>query len=313
MSPEVFVITAMIGVVVVGLWAALRWTGRLQPATASRRLEKWRRTNAQLSEVAHVESRASRVFGAVFVDRLAQWIGGLSNVRASELSETQALLRQAGFRSPSAPRVFAGARVSLELVFFVLAANWARVYGLNAIQSLTVLLCMFAVGRFIPVYLLRGARRRRQRRMLEVLPDFMDLISICLAAGLGVQEAIARVVDEVRELDAVFGDELRVSMLEVSAGRSVAESLLDLADRYGTSELRSLISVLIQSGRYGSSVAGTLDEYSESIRSSRLVAMEARAETIPGKMLLPTVLILLSTLLLVIGPMFWRVNDALMR
>jgi len=149
--------------------------------------------------------------------------------------------------------------------------------------------------------------------MLEVLPDFMDLISICLTAGLSVKDAIDRVVDEVRELDAVFGRELHVTMLEVAAGRSLSESLLDLGDRYGTSELRSLISVLVQSGRYGSSVASTIEDYGESIRSSRLIAIETTAETVPGKMLLPTMMILLSTLALVLGPMFWKVQDALLR
>ena len=306
------IIFVVSGVVVV-LWVAVLLFRQWQTRMTSRRLERWKRTNEQRLEQVQGTAGSNRFFGSAFVDRLATLIGGLSSVRASEVSGTQELLRQAGFRSPSAARVFGGARVSLELLFFVLAANWARAYGFNTIQTLAVLLSMFGLGRFIPVYLLRAVRKRRQRRMLEVLPDFMDLISICLTAGLSVKDAIDRVVDEVRELDAVFGRELHVTMLEVAAGRSLSESLLDLGDRYGTSELRSLISVLVQSGRYGSSVASTIEDYGESIRSSRLIAIETTAETVPGKMLLPTMLILLSTLALVLGPMFWKVQDALVQ
>ena len=276
-----------------------------------RRLMLWE--NARAASSGSSEATGSSQSSPVrdILRKLSVVVGSISNVRSSELNETRELLRQSGFRSPSAVRVFSGARVLIELALFIVAANFARVYSLEPIQTLAALLCMFALGRSIPTYGLRKIRDRRQQRMVEVLPEFMDLLSICLSSGLGVQDSVLRVTDEVRELDTVFGEELHVAMLEVAAGISLEEGLRGLVNRCGTSELRSLVSVLSQSTRYGSGVCESLDEYAESIRSSRLVLAEGQAETAPTKMLFPTMLILLSTLAAVLGPMFWRVSDAL--
>jgi tight adherence protein C len=278
---------------------------------ASKRIIAWRNARASDSGSSDLTKHSASALGRDTLKRISLVLASLSSVRSSELTETRELLRQSGFRSPSAVRVFSGARVVLELALFIVAANFARVYDLALAETIAALLCMFTLGRFIPTYGLTKIRDRRHQRVVEILPEFMDLLSICLGSGLGVQDAMLRITDEVRELDPVFGEELHVSMLEVAAGVALDEALKGLVVRCGTAELRSLVSVLSQSTRYGSGVCESLDEYAESIRSSRLVLAEGQAETAPTKMLFPTMLILFSTLAAILGPMFWRVTDAL--
>ncbi len=299
-----FVLFIVIGYVAITLRSGIS-------TKASKRIIAWRDARASKSGGSDLTKHSQNLLGRDLLKKLSLALASLSNVRSSEQTETRELLRQSGFRSPSAVRVFSGARVVLELALFIVAANFARVYNLALAETLAALLCMFTVGRFIPTYGLTKIRDRRHQRIVEILPEFMDLLSICLGSGLGVQDSMLRVTDEVRELNPVFGEELHVSMLEVAAGVALDDALKGLVIRCGTTELRSLVSVLSQSTRYGSGVCESLEEYAQSIRSSRLILAEGLAETAPTKMLFPTMLILFSTLSAILGPMFWRVSDAL--
>ena len=278
---------------------------------SARRFERWQGARPMDDDDERRTGSGLSALSRSVVSVVGQGLSSLSRLRAGELKETSELLSQAGFRSAAAGRTFAGTRVVLEVALFIMAANFARVFDLSFAQTVSILVLMFALGRFLPTYLLRRVRDRRQRRIVAVLPEFIDLLSICLGGGLGVTDAIERVVEEVRELEPAFGDELNVMVSQIAAGKSEDEALGGLVQRCGTSELRSLVSVLSQSGRYGSRVSESLDEYAEAIRSSRLAEAEGQAETTPTKMLIPTALILISTLAVVLGPMFWRVGSAL--
>lgn len=299
------------GALFVGLLLLFRST---ETAAATRKVE--------LVRAAHSRSRAERSsedadtpegIGSRLLAALGAILAGLSRVRADEVEGMRSLLLEAGFDAPIAVRVYSGGRILLELTLFVAAANVGQAYDLEVLGFVSLLLFAFACGRVLPEYLLSGLRKRRQSRMLAVLPEFMDLLMICLSGGLGVREALARVCDETIKMEPTFGVDLRRALLEVEAGKSLRDAMKRLSDRYGSPELRALLSVVVQSERYGSGVAETLEEYAEMIRATRLSKIEARAETVPSKMLFPTMLILLSTLAAVVVPLFWRVNNALVR
>jgi tight adherence protein C len=212
-----------------------------------------------------------------FADKLEQALDPLSKAipaSPSETSRTRALLMQAGFREHRHVTIYFGLRVLFLgiAVVIVLAGNFFNREPLLAIG-------LPALGFVLPSMALKRMVRRRQQAIRLGLPDALDLAVICVEAGLGLDQALQRVGDEMRHVHPPLADELSLVNLEMRAGKARSEALRNLATRTGVDDMRALVAVLIQTDRFGTSIAAALRVHSDALRTER----RQRAEEMAAK------------------------------
>lgn len=230
-------------------------------------------------------------------------------VRRNEKSLAH-LLETAGIRGASAMPIFLGARtlVSVGPALLVLLPQMSS--GEPLTDALGKVLGIWAFGHFGANYWLKQKALTRQRMVTESLPDTLDLLVICLEAGLGLNQAIARVGQERAEMKDPLGDELRQVTAEIKGGRPREEALHDLGTRNGVEDLKSLTGMIIQSQKLGASLGQTLRAHADLLRTKRRQRAEEAARKLPIKMLIPLACFLLPPLFIVImGPAFLRFGD----
>ncbi|WP_243544169.1 type II secretion system F family protein [Pseudodesulfovibrio tunisiensis] len=223
----------------------------------------------------------------------------------AEVSRTRTALVQAGFRSPDAPRVYQGAKgclaIGLAGLFLLLRSLLFSDLSLSLTVFLTVL--MATLGVYGPVLWLRWMVSRRKLTASDELPDALDLLVVCVESGMGLDQAIDRVCDELRISAPVISGELKLLTLELRAGKARADALRALADRVGLEDLNNLTSLLVQADMFGISVGRTLRVYSDSMRTKRSQRAEEKAAKLPVLLLLPLIGFILPALFIAImGP-----------
>ncbi len=216
----------------------------------------------------------------------------------------------AGFRSPTAPVVFLGARLLLSaapaLLFVVPQISAGRPLGATVIRAVI----LWAVLHVLITYLVKRRARRRIGIITRALPDSLDLMVVCLEAGLGLNATIARVGEERSTLNDPLGDEFRQVSLEMRSGRSREDALRSLGLRNGSDDLKALVALVIQSDRLGASMAQTLRSHADLLRTKRRQRAEEAARKLPIKMLFPLALLILPTIFIVTaGPAFIILRD----
>lgn len=216
-----------------------------------------------------------------------------------DLSSEEQRLVQAGIRRKDAVYLLYGVRIILIGLFLLLFASTRGLYQ----NPLLYILLSILLGALIPDLWLRRRVSQRKWRIQMGLPDFMDLSVVCVEAGLGLDQTIQRVGRELRTSYPDLSAELRLYGLEVSAGRSRAEALRNLAGRTGVDDLRGLTAVLIQSDRFGTSIADSLRIFAEDLRVKRRQRAEEMAAKMGVKMVPPLVLFIFPAVFAVIlGP-----------
>ena len=235
-----------------------------------------------------------------FKDRLEQALDPLSKalpLSPSEVSRARRWLIQAGYREPRHLTIYVGARVLLCLV---------GILGVIAIRGNFDLLWMVGVGGvgfFIPRFILKRLIRNRQKRITLALPDALDLTVICVEVGLALDQALMRVGEDLRHAHPDLSDEFHLLNLEMRAGKPRAEALRNLVERTGVDDIRSLVGTLIQTDRFGTSVAQALRVHSDSLRTERRQRAEEQAAKTTIKMVPPLVVfVLLPFLFVSVGP-----------
>ena len=203
-------------------------------------------------------------------------------------------------RALDARRIFAGSRVLSTAGFGIVAILVTG--ALHRTQGEVVLLtCVAAAaGWLAPVVYLRVRQARRREEIMLSLPDALDLMVICVEAGLGLNAAIVNVGKEVRLSSKTLSDELRMVSYEMRAGIGRVEALRNLAIRTGVDEVRAFVAVLVQSDRFGTSIAQALRTHALSLRTRRRQRAEEAARKTPVKMVFPLVFCIFPELLLVI-------------
>ncbi len=213
----------------------------------------------------------------------------------------------AGYRSASAPALFFAAKTVLTFVLPGLVMLYAALRGVAVVPNLFLALLVFAaaIGYFLPnVFLARRIGTRKQE-IFEHFPDAIDLMTVCVEAGLGLDAALARVGEEMGLASPILAEELHLVNLELRAGATRERALRNLALRTGVEEVDMLVAMLVQSDRFGTSVATALRVHSESLRSKRRLQAEEKAAKIPVKLLFPTIFFIFPSMLLVLlGPAF---------
>jgi tight adherence protein C len=218
-------------------------------------------------------------------------------VSPTEVSQTRAWLIQAGYRNASHVTIYRGMRVLFA------ALGFFSVFAFTGFDSLLLLVGVTAFGFFIPRYLLKKKLKERQRRIRIGLPDGLDLTVICVEAGLSLDQAMMRVGDDLRTAHPDLSAEFHLFNLETRAGKPRAEALRNLAERTGVEDIRSLVGTLIQTDRFGTSVAQALRVHSDSLRTERRQRAEEQAAKTTVKMIIPLVLFVMPSLIVVtVGP-----------
>ena len=220
-----------------------------------------------------------------------------------KLSEMRQELIRAGFRHPQAPAIYLGLRIvagfalTLPLILFLIIRG-----GLNPLTlGMAFILAIF--GFFLPAKALAVKIRHRQERLDKALPDILDMFVICMEAGLSLNASLQRVVVEIHDLYRDFSDELQIVDAELRTGIPWAEAFDNMGKRTDVQSIRSMVGLMIQSHKLGSSVSDALRNHSEFVRTQRLLRAEERAAKLPLKMIFPLIFCIFPAIIIVVaGP-----------
>lgn len=232
-----------------------------------------------------------------------------------EQSQLRIHFMNAGYRSGSAPVLFFVAKTLLTFTFPGLLILYTVIDGTNLSPHifLFLLVGLAALGYFLPNALLARRIAYRKREIFENFPDAIDLITVCVEAGLGLDAALARVGEEMHMKSPILGEELHLLNLELRAGSSRERALRNLALRTGVEEIDTLVAMLVQSDRFGTSVADSLRVHADSLRTKRRLRAEEAAAKIGVKLLFPLIFFIFPSMLLVLlGPAFISVHRILL-
>lgn len=220
-----------------------------------------------------------------------------------EESDLRRRFINAGWRHPSAPVIFFGAKtlLGLGLPALFLMAKLRLGWDITSTQMMLFGGWQLALGYFLPNWLLNRQVKRRQLEIFESFPDALDLLTICVEAGLGLDAALARVSKEIRLESAELSDELQLVTLEMRAGAGKDRALRNLALRTGVEDIESLVALLVQSERFGTSIGESLRVQSDSLRVKRQQRAEEAAAKIAVKLVFPLVLCILPSIFFVVG------------
>lgn len=257
--------------------------------------------------------------GGPWVARIIKLTGPLARLSLPnegwETSTLRTRFMNAGFRNASAPAIFFTAKTVLAIVLpltvFIVLSTASAKFGTNTF--LFYLLTAAAIGYYLPNFLLKNMIARRQREVFESFPDALDLMTVCVEAGLAMDAALARVAAEIGLKSAVLSDELHLVTLELRAGSSKEKALSNLALRTGVEDVDALVAMLIQSERFGTSIADSLRVQSDQLRTKRRQRAEEQAAKIALKLLFPLIFFIFPSLLVVLmGPAFIQIYRVLL-
>jgi tight adherence protein C len=215
-----------------------------------------------------------------------------------EMGSLRLRLVQAGFRRDEALTIFFGMRVAFSLGLFALFST-----SILSRPNIMVALGGLGLGYILPGMLLARMAKRRSHGIRLALADMLDLLVVSVEAGLGLDQALQRVGQELAFAYPALSDELKLINLELRAGKPRSEALRNLADRTGVDDLSSLVTMLIQTDKFGTSVAQSLRVYSETLRTKRRQRAEEAAAKTGVKMVFPLVTCIFPAIwVITIGP-----------
>ena len=233
---------------------------------------------------------------------------------SSKTKELKKQMVQAGIYSDRALAIFLGLKLGLPLALPILGVPllWGR--GLSKMMLAGSAYVLAMLGYFIPTLVLRHLVERRKKKIQQALPDALDLLVVCVEAGQGLNAALKRVSDDFMVSCPALAKELNLVNLEINAGLEREQALRNLADRTGVDDVASLCSILIQSDRFGTSVATALKVQSETLRTTRRQKLEELAAKTPVKLIFPLILFIFPAIMVVIlGPAVIKIMETLIK
>jgi tight adherence protein C len=249
---------------------------------------------------------------ATFAKRIATPLNRLVPASAAEVQKLQKMLMQAGFRSPNAPLTYRTIQLVLMAGLPATVAVICAMLGRPLNGAVIWILIGFIVGFFSPRYVLNRMIRTRQQRIRWGLADALDLMVVSVEAGLGLNAAMLKVSSELKQVHPDVSDEFELANLEIRVGRERDEALRNLAERTGVDDLRSLVAMLIQTDKFGTSIAKAIRVFSDSLRTKRRQRAEQAAQKAAVKLLFPLACFLFPTLFIaILGPALLQLMDTL--
>jgi tight adherence protein C len=280
-----------------------------KPQSATTERLKRLRGNAPTATAAAISfDEGSR--GAELAERLASPLMRLAPPSAAEAKKLQKQLMQAGFRSETAPIIYRGIQLATLFGFPGVVAVICVLLAKPLDSVLLWLLSAFVIGFFLPRYVLKRVINSRKQRVRWGLADALDLMVISVEAGLGLNAAMMKVSSELNKVHPDISEEFELANLEIRVGRDREEALRNLAERTGVDDLHSLVAMLIQTDRFGTSVARAIRVFSDSLRTKRRQRAEQAAQKAAVKLLFPLACFLFPTLFIALmGPAVLQLID----
>jgi tight adherence protein C len=250
--------------------------------------------------------------------RVARLMAALSQLSAPDRGLHDSALRlrlaAAGLRHERAPLMFYALRTACTLILPLLGAlllpNLAS--GLSTALAALMVVALAVAGYLLPDICLRLRTAHRREQIREGLPDMVDLLLVCVESGLALDAAINRVAREIAPRSPALAEEFHLAALEIRAGARRVDALRNLAARCGIDEVGSLVAMLMQSERFGTSLGDALRVHADFMRVRRIQRAEELAAKIPLKILFPLILLIFPSLLVVIlGPAMIRLPQFL--
>jgi len=223
---------------------------------------------------------------------------GLSLVDTKDLALRQRLIA-AGYTETYAPRVYTLIRLVLVVALPVLVMTffWMRGSSPSTTKLFLSMIISAALGLYVPSLFIRAKADRRQQELTNAFPDALDLMLVCVEAGLGLEAAFSRVGMEMTSSHPLLAEQFGSVVLELRAGRSVDDALRRMADRAGADDIRAFATLLIQSTKLGSSISQTLRTYAAEMREKRRLRAEEKAHRLPVLISIPLVACMLPTMI----------------
>lgn len=243
-----------------------------------------------------------------WAERVAKMVRPLTKLSVPEDGWEKSALRtrfmNAGWRNPAAPTLYFASKTALALAMPAMIALVLFLASLGRPQG-TMFLLLFAatLGYYVPNIVLQRIVERRQREIFENIPDALDLLTVCVEAGLSLERALVKVASEIHIKSVTLAQELQLVLMEMRAGFTKEKALRNFALRTGVDDVDTLVAMLIQSERFGTSVGDSLRVHSENLRNKRRLLAEETAAKIGLKLLFPLIFCIFPTLLMVLmGP-----------
>jgi tight adherence protein C len=241
------------------------------------------------------------------VDKLEKYAHFLEPQDAETMSATRMKLLRAGYRAKNAVRMFHFSQFALGLGFLALGVIYAMVMQAKQEVSTQFLILSTvipgAAGYYLPQYWVQRRLQARQQEIVSGFPDALDMMLVCVEAGQSLDQSINRVAKESRAGYPALADEFEMVSQEVKAGKERVAVLKDMSERVGIPDVSSFVTTLVQSATFGTSIAEALRVYSNEMRDKRVMRAEEKANTLPTKLTLGTMMFTVPPLMIIlIGP-----------
>jgi len=247
-------------------------------------------------------------------DKLAKYSDFLEPKDEEEYSAVKLKLLQAGYRGKTAVRTYHFLQFSLGitllLVGIIVAIYRSSQGDVTTQNTMITILGPGVVGYMLPKYWVTKRQQTRQEEIINGFPDSLDMMLVCVEAGQSLDQSIVRVGAEIRSGYPALADEYELVAYEMKAGKDRIQVLRDMSERAGVADVSSFVTVLIQSASFGTSVADALRVYSSEMRDKRVMRAEEKANTLPTKMTLATMMLTVPPLLIIlIGPSIYQIIE----
>jgi tight adherence protein C len=234
---------------------------------------------------------------------LLEYLGERMEERRNDWGRTRQRLVTAGYREPRALPLFLGLRLGTTGVLGLYGFLGAKAGELSGTLIIVAAILGALIGWVVPNFVLSMKVSRRQSELQKALPDALDLLVICVEAGLGLNQALVRVAQEIRHGSRAMTEELALTNMAIRAGTPREHALMELSERTALPDIRSLATMLIQTERFGTSIAHSLRVHAESMRTKRRQRAEEAAAKTTIKMIFPLAFCIFPALFVVIlGP-----------
>ncbi|MBL9063598.1 type II secretion system F family protein [Tabrizicola sp.] len=275
------------------------------PVVMKRQRDRFRELKDQVPRAGAEKKRALRKTERV--DKLEKFAHFLEPQKKEELSAAKLHLLRAGYTGKNSVRLFHAIQFLLAILFLIgglilaLVKSFSQEMTMSDLLLHSLLPC--AIGYYLPRYWVNKRVKQRQTEIIQGFPDALDLMLVCVEAGQSLDQSIIRVGKESRVGYPALADEFDMVAQEVKAGKERISVLKDMAERVGVPDVASFVTTIIQSATFGTSIADALRVYSADMRDKRIMRAEEKANMLPTKLTLGTMLFTVPPLLVIlIGP-----------
>jgi len=306
MESNGILLLCLIFVGIVGLFALIGYLSSKAASTSKERLGVDIGAASEVAQSVELSRGKEKELKEIFAERVLKPLAGVMKVAGGSQSMTQEMLVHAGIRKKGALEVFLGAKIALALCLPAVTAAffvWRSIstqQPLNGQSLLVYCASAFAAGLMLPNFWLRRKANARKQRIRLSLPDALDLLVVCVESGLGLDAALLRIANEMRQSGPEMSEELTLLNLEISAGKPREECFRNFGLRTGTEEAKSLAARINQASKFGTNLAHSLRIHSESLRQKRRQQAEEAAAKTTVKLLFPLVFFIFPAIFVVI-------------